>query len=100
MSIQKPPQTFSLKLLTEVRNEQKQSERNESNTTEEDWTAGQVPFVFLAVKEEDGAREEVREKRRLTCVSLGALSEARQESRNRIRVRTQEDHANKNGMKK
>lgn len=67
---------------------------------EEDWTAGQVPLVFLAVKEEDGAREEVREKRRLTCVSLGAGSEPREESRNRIRVRTQEDHANKKGMKK
>lgn len=46
-------------------------------------TINQVPFVRLVVKEEEeeeDAREEVREKRRVACVSLGAGSEAAQGS--------------------
>lgn len=39
-------------------------------------------MVFLPVKEDGGAREEVREKRRVTCVSLGAGSEAGEEKQN------------------
>lgn len=58
----------------------------------------QVPFWFLAVKEDDEAREEVREKRRVTCVSLGAGSEAGGESRSRSRVRKGEEHAGQKRM--
>lgn len=57
---------------------------------EEAMRANRVPLVFLAVKEDDGAREELREKRRLTCVSLGAGSKAGEELRSRTRVRNQE----------
>lgn len=60
--------------------------------------AHQVPLVFLAGKEDGGAREEVREKRRVTCVSLGAGSEAGEERRSRTRVRKQEEHAQQKRM--
>lgn len=55
--------------------------------------ANQVPFVRLVVKEdeedEEDAREEVKEKRRGTCVSLGAGSIAGEGSR-RDAVRKQQ----------
>lgn len=48
-------------------------------------SANQVPFVRLVVKEEEveEAREEVREKRRAACVSLGAGSIAGEEGSGR-----------------
>lgn len=64
-----------------------------SKTAERLDAANQVPFVRLVVKEdeedEEEAREEVKEKRRVTCVSLGAGSIAGEGSR-RDAVRNQQ----------
>lgn len=66
------------------------------------WTANHVPFVRLAAKEEeeeDEAREEVREKRRGTCVSLAAGSKGQSGVRvgGRDREREKESEGRRKG---